>query len=178
MGTTIFWKKTTTVPTIRQYVPQRVLSLFKERATDALRVSFTLESNQTSMASLTRVLCSVSTLFDTVTDKLKVGTFSYNGEILEIKQPKQRRRWNRHYKVNYIFFLGEVVLVASFNYLLTMAHSVVKANRRVTASIFPSMSLSPHPLYFVLIIQFNSSTCQQFHCSRVRPMFCTFYPFL
>ena len=36
---------------------------------------------------LTRVLCSVSTLFDTVTDKLKVGTFSRIGEILEIKHP-------------------------------------------------------------------------------------------
>ena len=40
------------------------------------------------------------------------------------------------------FFLGDVALFASFlHYLLTMAHSVVKANRRVTASMFPSMSL-------------------------------------
>ena len=38
------------------------------------------------------------------------------------------------------FFLGDVALFASFlHYLLTMAH--VKANRRVTASMFPSMSL-------------------------------------
>ena len=57
------------------------------RATDVLRVSFTLESNQTSTATLTRVLCSVSTLFNTVTDKVTVGTFSYNGEVLEIKHP-------------------------------------------------------------------------------------------
>ena len=84
LGTSILKKN---YSTYYSYVPQRVLSLFKERATDALRVSFTLESNQTSTATLTRVLCSVSTLFDTVTDKLKVGTFSRIGEILEIKHP-------------------------------------------------------------------------------------------
>lgn len=45
------------------------------------------ESNQTFTTTLTRVLCSVSTLFNTVTDKVKAGTFSYNGEVLEIKHP-------------------------------------------------------------------------------------------
>lgn len=45
------------------------------------------ESNQTFTTTLTRVLCSVSTLFNTVTDKVEVATFSYNGEVLEIKHP-------------------------------------------------------------------------------------------